>query len=684
MLKKIIYYIVLLILPLIYLITGLSFERVRYAKDPDYIYLMNALNITNGKAVGHIDNPGTTVMETGAVVLWIAHLFDFSTEDDLQTSVLENPDHYLKHIQSLFVILNAILFFLIGLIVISKTRIIWYGIILQLAPFFSTNVLDHTWTKVSPEPLLLLTCTLLVIILVIFYYSNNKRHIRYLIWFSLLSGFGLATKATFLPVIIIPFIVLPGMKRKNLYLLGMAVSFFVFTSPAISEYKYMFRWFYRLTTHTGIYGHGKQGFIDVDIFLKNIYSIFQNNQIFTVILVLAILTIILILILPVLRKKYLKTAQFKMLYALLLSQIIGILIVAKHYHANHYLLPELSLSGASLFFIFINIQTFLNPKIINRIIAPILVIALLIFIPFWQIPFLKQANRGYHITNIEHDTVFRMIDNKYNGYTRVYCYPNSLNKFSALKFGNVYTKGKNLLALKTIYPNTYFYDIGSNLFYNWNAETILEDIVANHGKEIVVLAKPLDENEIAKIVNNGFPIKQIYSGRVQAIYEMDTVEIETILNRLSLSPVFEIAFNADTLNAEKTHFLSDGHLFGKADTQSDEKARSGKHSVKLDKDRSFALDYSLENLAPGDRYRISIWRYADNNNGHLVVAARQSSLFYRSVYDFLKTDSAGWKLLNIYFTVPDNLKDNRLKVYLWNTSSSTIYFDDLVITKLHK
>jgi hypothetical protein len=116
---------------------------------------MNATSLARGVDAGHIDNPGTPVMEIGACILWIHRALEGPTTDSLQYEVLKNPDKYVNLFRQSFILLIALSLIITGWIVYSKTGNIWSAIIFQITPFLSVNVLEHAWTKVSPEPILL-------------------------------------------------------------------------------------------------------------------------------------------------------------------------------------------------------------------------------------------------------------------------------------------------------------------------------------------------------------------------------------------------------------------------------------------------------------------------------------------------------------------------------------------------
>ena len=134
--KKYLNSVFLWILPLIFLVAGLNFDRAKYSNDPEYIYLINALSISEFRAVGHIDNPGTTVMELGTVILSIAHFVSPSGGKDLMTDVLSNPDRYVGIFNGVLVFMIAGILFWLGFITAKKTQNIWAGLLLQLRTFW--------------------------------------------------------------------------------------------------------------------------------------------------------------------------------------------------------------------------------------------------------------------------------------------------------------------------------------------------------------------------------------------------------------------------------------------------------------------------------------------------------------------------------------------------------------------
>lgn len=674
--NKYIQYSILIIIPLVFILWGISFQRARYANDPDYIYLVNALNLCQLKTVGHIDNPGTTVMESGAAILTVAHLFT-ERHEDIQVAVLSDPDPYVGMIRIVWIIMNGLLLFLVGRMVLNKTLNLWLALLIQSTPFLSVNLLEHVWTKVSPEPVLFFTISLLIILLFLFIHSKNQRSFRFVLAFALLSGFGLATKATFLPILAIPLILLPGLKRKALYFLLTAASFAVFTLPAWTEYRHMFRWFYGLTIHTGIYGYGEKGFIDTGQYLENLVKILTVNPFLTVVTFLGLLLI--------------GWGMFtgkngnntrRVLIALTVCNVLGILMVAKHYHANHYLLPELALTGMTLYALLVNLWKEFSSEKPTKTGNPVLLALIILLFLVFYLPVMKQKDYMYRITNEEYEAMHAMISIQYPDYQQAYYYPGSLNKYSALRFGNVYAKGKQLNGLKQVYPSVIFFDNRTFLFYNWEAEMILADVLGIYGNKWLLVGGPVHGSARDEIVRNGLPLKEIFRGRTQALYELDTLSLKPLLDSLSQPPLLEILCQADTLSADGSAFLSGVNLFGGGTRQSSEASRSGRFSAKLDQEHPFALDISLSGVMPGEQYRISVWRLAQGNKGHLVATTDNPDLLYRSANDHVATDPDGWKRINLYVTIPESFEGQPLKIYVWNSGEEPVYFDDLQIIRI--
>jgi hypothetical protein len=514
-----------LLLPLLFFWAGMNFHRAQYANDPEYIYLLNALAICEGNSVGTTDNPGITVMQISAVVITFTHWLSNPENDSLVHHVLKEPDQFVESIQNVLLFINSLALLLLGIVAFRKTGSVLVALLIQMTVFISTNTLEHLWTKVSPEPVLFFVTCIYVVAILFFYASKKKSNYKYPIVFALVTGFGLGTKATFLPLSIFPLFIFPGLKKKSIYLAGTALSFVLFTIPAIPEYRNMFFWFRNLIIHTGKYGQGEKGLIDLNTYLPNLFNILKNNPVFGATVAFGIIVLIYIIFQNSCKKEKRKTsAETRILTGLIATSVFAIILVAKHYHANHYLISVILLTGVTLFFSLNILLRATNALFFRNSVFAGLLIFLAFFLSWRQPPILKKADYHYKISNKEIKATNKMILKNFTDHTIIHYYTFSLNKFVALRFGNIYSKNRVLPSLKELYPETYFYDYQRNQFTNWEKKVTLKKIISSGGKKILMTGGPRNDKKVAEMAERGIPLKNIYKGRLQTIYELDTLK----------------------------------------------------------------------------------------------------------------------------------------------------------------
>jgi hypothetical protein len=679
--KKVLLKVGLFILPLIFLIVGLNFNRTWYSGDPEYAYLLNGINIATFHSVGHTDNPGTPAQIYNAVVLRIAHFLKFSEKNDLESDVIQNPDAYVELERKVSIVLNSVMLLLLGFTSLLILRNFWFSLILQATPFISSNLLEIAFTKVSPEPLLIFTIMILLLAIFKYYTDYDKETNRYPWVFGLLSGFGLATKATFLPLAVLPFLLLKERKAKLSYLIFIVPSFIIFTSPAIPEYPHMAKWFLGLSTHTGTYGQGGTGIIDFSTFFSNIPAIVSNNPALAISVLIALLFISALFILGKVRN-FSHSPAFKFLTSIAAVQLIGVLMVAKHYHANHYLIPIISLTGALWIFGVLCLKelNWIKPATIHTYIPPV-ILFMFLFAGISNRNYLMAANHGYIITNQEYDQVKKRLETEFSDYVKVYYYPVSINPYSALRWGSVYSKQLHLETIRNFYPGGLFYDTRINRFQFWEATIPAEDLVEDYGGKILLVGGPMNNDEKELVLKGGLAIRELYLGRTQSIYEIDTAN-SLLFKEIGRKPLWVVNCSADTLSSDRKWFQANTLKFQNNDNQSREVARTGGFSVKLPYRDSYAMAIELDSIKPGQQYRFVSWRKGGENTGFLVASSPKNEEFYVQNSDYLKADAKGWKKVVLEITVPQDFKSDKIKFYLWNSGNSPVYFDDFTLSRI--
>lgn len=488
--NKFLHYAPFLILPVLLAITAVYLNNARGPfwlganHDPEYVYLLNSLNLAQGGEIGHIDHPGTPVQMLGAVTIRVVHAVNAPADIDLQTDVLKRPEFYLNAIDAVLVTLNALMLLALGFFAYRYTLSIWISLWLQAAPFLSITALNFGLTRVNPEPLLFFCSLAMTLLLVKWLQIRSQFDIGgapsaysgpysgLVILLGLVTGLGIAVKITFFPLIMAPLFFLPQLKNKAIFLITSLAGFVVFTLPIAGSYPKFFDWIYRILTRKGLYGSRGKGMIPFDQWLGNVKTILLDNPFFTFVLVLAAISIVVVLLIPKLRKIAVSGITFKTLTAVFLGQLLGVAMVAKH-SLSRYLLPVLMLSGILLVIQLIFFQELLERFYFKEKIkknSPAIIFAVIVIGAFIMINPPLQINKraGNKARNRDKALQQRQtIENDYKGFARVYWFGSS-SKPQALNFGNNLAHHLYSNKLTQMYPDDYFYDFIKKQFYGFH------------------------------------------------------------------------------------------------------------------------------------------------------------------------------------------------------------------------
>jgi hypothetical protein len=502
---------------------------ISYNSDPEYLYLFNSLALAESKQTGTTGNPGTTLQMLGAATMKISHAVNFSEKDSLESSVLENPEFYLNVINIVLVTLNVLLLFIIGLVTFNLTRNIWLSLLLQFSPFLSKITLTWGLSRVSPEPLLLFSGLLFVLILMKMVFSKNLAESAhwYMTALALVSGFGIATKLTFAPLLIIPLFVLPKLRNKIGFLFLTGISFILWTWPIISQYEILFNWYYRILTHTGLYGLGNSGIIDIGIYSVNLQNLILQNPLFFLIWLFTAGFIMRFSWSAESRKKSWSDTSFRILSASAVAQLCAVLIVAKH-SAEQYLLPVLSLSGFILFLILLYLQRFEYFSRFKSRKGVFVACVFFFFISLWMIIDIKDV--FVQKTRIKEETlkIYQTLESKYKNYIKIFVLRAS-SPIGALAFGNFFVNdGLYSASLQKIYGEAHFINVFNGKFHTWTREFSIEDIILKgDGNKIIISAPPLSDTDGKIISQTGsvLHLRDVFDGKYETIYALDGITL---------------------------------------------------------------------------------------------------------------------------------------------------------------
>lgn len=141
--------------------------------------------------------------------------------------------------------------------------------------------------------------------------------------------------------------------------------------------------------------------------------------------------------------------------------------------------------------------------------------------------------------------------------------------------------------------------------------------------------------------------------------------------------------NAEKIDPQKNKFseVSDQNIwFQNSENQSDDVSYSGAYSVKLFPGKPYGFTTEISDVHPDDYIQLTAWRRSKNEAG--VISLDGGKGFYTAGKSIIEEDKNGWQKIFVEYFVPPNFYADNLKVYVWNNSSDTIYFDDLTI--LHR
>jgi hypothetical protein len=246
--------------------------------DPEYFYMYNGIVLGAGNlSIQFFYHPGTPLH---FIIALSARIIDLFQPGDYMKNFVDDPEKYI-HVANLTLnVLVSIFVYFSGIKTREYTGSLAAGLVFQLIPFGSASLLILE-SRVFADALLLipLLITGLMVIRSIYQEPGQREKFKDIFIFGLLIGFGTACKLTFLPVILIPLVILPiSFKRKIKLILLSFLSFLIFAYPVIFNIRNYWDWVFGLFIHSGKYGYGESDFIDFSTIPGNFIRLIKFNQ----------------------------------------------------------------------------------------------------------------------------------------------------------------------------------------------------------------------------------------------------------------------------------------------------------------------------------------------------------------------------------------------------------------------
>src|SRR5665648_28314 len=339
----------LLIIPVFYFLIGAYFRYLfgdlsLRSVDPDYMHFLSGLCISTGRfSQANIDHPASTLQLILAIVFSIVYLFRGNGLPFFEDAII-NSDLYLATANLVLTTIISIAILISGykIFILSSNLII--ALLIQTSPFL-TNILYDIIGRIYPELLLPIPVFILIILFFQAIYNEEKR--PQVGWFAFAIAFGLATKATFLPVAILPFFILKKRKQLFGYLILTLVFYLFLALPVTFQINRYWLWMKDLFIHSGTYGQGEANIINPEEFFNNAKKIFNSEKVLFYSVGLLTMAIALFF-------KSTNTTKEKTIFRISIG-VIGLLLIqtfliSKQY-AFRYFVPVLLFSPFILFLI---------------------------------------------------------------------------------------------------------------------------------------------------------------------------------------------------------------------------------------------------------------------------------------------------------------------------------------------
>jgi len=476
--------------------------------DPSYIFLLNSVNLVKGIPAAFFDQPGVPLQSLGQAVILFLNIGHSSA--DAVKSVLVNPEYYLNIIDIVLLLLIFLTSILLGAYTFRKTNDIAAVFLSQLPNVLLLTLRsnqNHPWVyaTVNAEPLLLCITNLFnIFLLKLFFSKTDKEKNLSILILGFICGLGVATKLSFLTLLILPLIICRW-RMKPAFILTTIAFFVLWTLPIITLYPKLWSWIAGLITHTGIYGNGHGGVIDIHDYLAAWNVIFQKFWFY----VLFALCTLVISSIEVLKRRSPPASFF--IWAISFTILVQLAVVAKHFE-EHYLVIAINSFGP----LFVLFYLYQMPK--RAFLKPLILLLIGLSTLFSSI---ITSTYAYQLAHLTKEVVHfnDIIHTKYPGclYIGSYLKMPISNPEYALFMGNDSSGGGEKEELSRIYPNNFSLfteslDISGTCtygLYNFKQSLWADDLLSSYPCIIFInsgynfpgspyIVKPLEEGEYSK------------------------------------------------------------------------------------------------------------------------------------------------------------------------------------------
>ena len=158
----------------------------------------------------------------------------------------------------------------------------------------------------------------------------------------------------------------------------------------------------------------------------------------------------------------------------------------------------------------------------------------------------------------------------------------------------------------------------------------------------------------------------------------DTVQNYTLKNR---KLVLQTTCNCELVNQDGYFVSNQNVLFGNGTNQSAEVSYESNYSCKVNAENPYGMTFKTNEIRGGDRFIVQVWRHGATT-GNIVISGPPEINFYHTENRIKETSTNGkWDKIQLDAFIPEKMSGQELKIYVYNPSSESAYFDSLNIAK---
>jgi hypothetical protein len=653
-----------------------------YSIDPDYAYLFNGLNFIRGESfsIVHVDHPGTPLQVL--IGLFIFIISSLRGADDLTTDVLSHPQLYIKIIIISISFCYSLVLFFIGKRFFKHQNNLTNALLLQLSFLFFAAV-TITPTKLFTETIIPLG-SLLIILITVEKAWGKMNDLVYAILSGIILGIFIAVKITFLPIAIIPLIIIAKWRNRIFSVVLTGLIFFLSILPVMERFGLFQSFIQKIATHEGKYGSGEPETINVLKLLNNFWNTLQIEYTFTLIITLSL--IILIIAFRKNKFQFLRNNDLRVLFAIFLGFILQLILVSRH-AGFRYMIPALLFAALALTIAVNQLKSY-------KIARYSIIFLVLLFAGWHNLKMLSKEIKLNHRQNETYSFVEKNInpDDPLLVITKESWFGSPF-KTHSIMFGKCYSyrQGEQYNeVVKTLYPNQYFWAHNQQQFADWEM-AVMPDLVLTEHKFIYVYIQTDNPQLYRKAIDdfskylkfyskNAIDLKLVYSNPAldEEIYLIQTKGSVSVFPKLSVSSGFELRSEEDANRLLSTH---DSITFDEGWRLVEDQSFEGRYSVQINPDNPFGITAAIPNLQKNDFLRISVMCRRSSVRNECVIGIKS----FLPDEDFVSlgsvsTETLGeWEKIEYAYRFNHVPSGQKINMFIWNNGNEPMYFDDLRI-----